>query len=59
MVFLLLEADHEVGGARDMRDHAGNLPVDWAFRNKHKESAKLLQFGLDNGYMSDDDYLYW
>ena len=40
-------------------DEAGNLPVDWAFRNKHKECAKLLQFGLDNKYMSDDDYLYW
>lgn len=26
MVFLLLEADHEKGGARDMRDEAGNLP---------------------------------
>ena len=33
--------------------------VDWAYTNKHKESDKLLQFGLDNQYMSDDEYLYW
>ena len=59
MVFLLLEADHEVGGAREIRDESGNLPVDWAFTNKHKESAKLLQFGLQNDYMDSDDYLYW
>jgi ankyrin repeat protein len=59
MVFLLLEADHEVGGARDVRDNAGNLPLDWAYENRHKESAKLLRFGLDNDYMSDDEYLYW
>jgi ankyrin repeat protein len=59
MVFMLLEADHEIGGARDIRDNAGNLPLDWAYTHKNKESAKLLRFGLDNGYMSDDDYLYW
>ena len=59
MVFLLLEADHEIGGAQEVRDHSGNLPVDWAYTNKHKECAKLLQFGLNNDYMSDDEYLYW
>jgi ankyrin repeat protein len=59
MVFLLLEADHEVGGSKDVRDHAGNLPLDWAYTNKHRECAKLLRFGLDNEYMDDDEYLYW
>ena len=66
MVFLLLEADHEVGGAKGVRDNAGNLPVDWAYsrfsllrEHQYKESAKLLRFGLDNDYMDDDEYLYW
>ena len=57
--FLLLEADHEKGGANEVRDNAGNLAMDWAYKNKHKECAKLLQFGLDNDYMEDDEYLYW
>ena len=34
MVFLLLENDHERGGARDMKDRAGNLPVDYALRQR-------------------------
>lgn len=66
MVFLLLEADHEIAGAREMRDYAGNLPLDWAYsqhtkfrRNDHKECAKLLRFGLDNRYMDNEEYLYW
>ena len=57
--FLLLEADHERGGAKEVRDNAGNLALDWAYKNKHKECAKLLRFGLDNDYMEDDEYLYW
>ena len=59
MVFLLLEGDHEIGGARGLRDKAGNVPLDWAYTNRHKEAAKLLAFGLDNRYMEDDEYLYW
>ena len=75
MVFLLLENDHERGGARDMKDRAGNLPVDYALRQKIdkdcdgdydlKENrikcAKLLMWGIesDNEYLSDDDFKYW
>ena len=74
MVYLLLDNDHETGGARDMKDRSGNLPVDWALRQRlHKDCnndkdflyrriqcAKLLQWGVeDNEYMSDDDYMYW
>ena len=59
MVFLLLDSDHEQGGARDMRCRAGNTPLQWALQRKKRECAKLLDFGLDNSYMDDDDYLYW
>ena len=75
MVFLLLDNDHEIGGARDIKDRAGNLPVDYALRQQFKEDcngdyefqqkrikcAKLLQWGVDEerNYMSDDDYKYW
>ena len=74
MVYLLLDNDHERGGARDMKDRSGNLPVDWSLRQRLKEDCKndkeflarrikcckLLQWGIhDNEYMSDDEYMYW
>ena len=40
MVYLLLDNDHERGGARDMKDRSGNLPVDWSLRQRLKEDCK-------------------